>query len=75
MIWNSDLYEDSSKPPQSLNAKLSDEKEKDRLLRLIGAKYFPEGYDLEADMSKNAGNALILAIKIDHMSGKHVREK
>lgn len=56
-------------------SELSEKIEKDRLMRLIGAKYFPEGYDLESDMTKNAGNALILEIKIDHLSGKHVREK
>ena len=56
-------------------SEVSEKKEKDRLLRLIGVKYFPEGYDIESDMSKNAGNALILEIKIDHMSGKPVREK
>lgn len=56
-------------------AEVSDEQEKDRLLRQIGAKYFPEGYDLEKDMADNARNALILEISIDHMSGKHVREK
>ena len=48
---------------------------KDRLLRQIGGKYFPEAYNLEEDMAKNARNALILEITIDHMSGKHVREK
>ncbi len=56
-------------------SEVTDEHEKDRLLRLIGAKYFPEGYDLERDMTKNAPNALIMAISIDHLSGKHVREK
>ena len=56
-------------------SEVTTEQEKDRFLRLIGAKYFPEGYDLEEDMAKNARNALILEITIDHMSGKHVREK
>ena len=56
-------------------AAVKDEREKDRLLRQIGAKYFPKGYDIEVDMEKNARNALILGITIDHMSGKHVREK
>ena len=56
-------------------SEVTDEPEKDRLLRQIGAKYFPEGYDLEGDMAKNARNALILEISIDHISGKHVREK
>ena len=54
---------------------VTDEQEKDRLLRAIGAKFFPEEYDLDGDMVKNARNALILEITIDHMSGKHVREK
>ncbi len=44
-------------------------------MRAIGAKFFPEEYDLDGDMVKNARNALILEITIDHMSGKHVREK
>ena len=56
-------------------SEVTDEQERDRLLRLIGSKYFPEGYDLEKDMANNARNALILEITIDHMSGKHVREK
>ena len=56
-------------------SEVSDEVEKDRLLRLLGAKYFHEGYDIEKDMANNAQNALILEITIDHMSGKHVREK
>ena len=47
----------------------------DALLRQLGAKYFPQGYDLEADMQKNAPRALVLELQIDHMSGKHVREK
>ena len=49
--------------------------EADRILRLIGAKFFPEGYDLEKDMANNAPNALVMEITIDHMSGKRVREK
>ena len=56
-------------------SEVTDENEKDRLLRKIGAKYFPEGYDLEEDMVKNARHALVMEITVDHMSGKHVREK
>lgn len=56
-------------------SEVTDEQERDRLLRLIGSKYFPEGYDLEKDMANNARNALIMEITVDHMSGKHVREK
>ena len=56
-------------------SEVNDEQEKDRRLRQIGAKYFPEGYNLDGDMAKNSCNALIQEITIDHMSGKHVREK
>ena len=54
---------------------ISDQAEHDRLLRLLGAKYFPEGYDIDADMVRNAPRALVLELAIEHMTGKHVREK
>lgn len=47
----------------------------DTLLRQIGAKYFPQGYDIEDDMRKNAPRALVLDMQIEHLSGKRVREK
>ena len=56
-------------------SEVTDAKDAERLLRLLGAKYFPEGYDLEGDIVKNAPNALVLELSIDHLSGKHVREK
>ena len=54
---------------------VSDPSEKDRLLRALGKKYFPEGYDIEKDMAKNASRALVLEFRIEHMTGKHVKEK
>ena len=54
---------------------VKDEQRKNALLRTLGAKLFPAGYDIEADMAKNAHRALILELTIDHMSGKKVREK
>ena len=51
------------------------EERKNELLRRLGNKLFPAGYDIEADMAKNAHRALILELTIDHLSGKHVREK
>ena len=45
------------------------------LLRVLGEKYFPEGYDIEADIRRNGPRALIIEISPDHISGKHVREK
>lgn len=54
---------------------VKDDERKNALLRALGAKFFPAGYDIEADMVKNASRALILEFTIDHMSGKRVREK
>ena len=54
---------------------ITDASEHDRLLRRLGAKYFPEGYDINADMVRNAPRALVLELTIEHMTGKHVREK
>lgn len=45
------------------------------LLRLLGAKYFPQGYDIEKDMKDNASKAYVLELQIEHLSGKRVREK
>ena len=47
----------------------------DMVLRALGSKYFPEGYDMETDIVRNGPHALILELTIDHVSGKHVREK
>lgn len=56
-------------------AEVKGEERKNELLRTLGAKLFPAGYDIDADMSKNAHRALILEMTIDHMTGKRVREK
>lgn len=44
-------------------------------LKMIGAKYFPEGYDIDGDIRKNGPHAAILDLHVEHMSGKRVREK
>ena len=44
-------------------------------LQLLGSKYFPEGYDMAEDIRKNGPRAAILVLRIEHMSGKQVREK
>lgn len=44
-------------------------------LRLFGAKYFPEDYDIEHDMSQNAPHAEVLELSIEHITGKSVKEK
>ena len=45
------------------------------LLRALATKYFPADYDTEADIRRNGPKALLLELTIDHMTGKHVREK
>lgn len=52
-----------------------DEAERDRSLRLLGKKYFPTADMLEEDMQKNAAHAAVLRLRIEHMTGKKVREK
>lgn len=44
-------------------------------LRKLGAKYFPEGYDIEADIAKNLARVAMLELSVEHLTGKHVREK
>lgn len=44
-------------------------------LHLLGEKYFPEGYDIAEDIRKNGPKAAILDLRIEHVSGKQVREK
>ncbi len=54
---------------------VEDEAKKDAVLRALGNKYFPPEEDLEADMKRNAARADVVAVKIEHMSGKLVHEK
>ena len=54
---------------------VTDEAERDNKLRALGLKYFPTREMVEADMQKNAHRALLLALSIEHMSGKHVHER
>lgn len=53
---------------------VEDPAEHDRCLRLLARKYMPED-EIEGDMQRNARHAVVLALQIDHMTGKHVREK
>ena len=43
-------------------------------LQLLGSKYFPEGYDMEADIRRNGPRTAILNLRIEHLSGKRVKE-
>lgn len=44
-------------------------------LKTLGAKYFPEGYDIEGDLAKNGPRAVVLEMALEHVTGKKVREK
>ena len=54
---------------------LADDADRLARLRSLGKKYFPDGYDTEADIVKNGPRAEMLEFTIDHLSGKAVREK
>ncbi len=52
----------------------SDNDERLSRLRQLGLKYFPKDYDLEADLKRSGPRALVLDLKIEHMTGKRVKE-
>ena len=43
-------------------------------LRLLGRKYMPTREMVEDDIRKNGQNACVLALEIEHMTGKRIRE-
>jgi nitroimidazol reductase NimA-like FMN-containing flavoprotein (pyridoxamine 5'-phosphate oxidase superfamily) len=43
-------------------------------LRQFGEKYFPEGYDIDAELKQHAHHTVVLDFSIEHMSGKRVKE-
>ena len=45
------------------------------LLQRLGARYFPPAEDIEADIARNRNRVAVLALEIEHLSGKRVREK
>lgn len=53
---------------------VTEEAEKNALLRALAKKYFPPEEDVEADMARNAARALVVEIKIRHMTSKLVHE-
>lgn len=54
---------------------VSDEKTACEKLRLLGRKYFPSEPELEAAMERSAARAQVIAMNIEHLTGKLVREK
>lgn len=53
---------------------IEDEDERIELLRLFGGKYFPEGYDINKELTHNAPHTLVLDFDIAHITGKRVNE-
>ncbi|MGN1098890.1 MAG: pyridoxamine 5'-phosphate oxidase family protein [Christensenellales bacterium] len=45
------------------------------IARKIGLKYFPSPTDVEHTINKSASKVLIIAVKVEHLSGKSVHEK
>lgn len=54
---------------------VEDEEEKRLRLRELGLKYFPTAEEVESDINKNADRCHILALEIEHMTGKRVHER
>lgn len=53
---------------------LEDEEHRMEKLRLLGGKYFPEGYDIPAELKQNGPRTLVLDFSIEHITGKQVKE-
>ena len=53
---------------------IGDEDERTARLRQLGQKYFPDGYDLNAELMKNGAHVAVLDFKIEHITGKNVKE-
>ena len=54
---------------------VDDEEKKLSALRQLGLKYFPTAEEVEEDIQKNAARCHILALSVEHMTGKHVHER
>lgn len=53
---------------------IENEDERTVRLRQLGEKYFPEEYDLNADLIKNGPRVAVLDFRIEHVTGKKVKE-
>lgn len=53
---------------------IENEDERTARLRQLGEKYFPEEYDLNADLIKNGPRVAVLDFRIEHVTGKKVKE-
>ena len=53
---------------------MEDGDEKYEKARNFGAKYFPTEEELEAELAHSYNRANIVRIRIDHMTGKNIKE-
>lgn len=54
---------------------VDDPQESDRFLRALAEKYFPPEEDVEAELARHAARVQMIAVQIEHMTGKLVHEK
>lgn len=54
---------------------VTEEERKSEKLRRLGEKYFPTAEELEEELRRSSERAQMVAIKIEHMTGKLVHEK
>ncbi len=54
---------------------LSEKNEVLRTLKLLGMKYYPSEQEADAEVTKFADKVCMLALTIEHMTGKYVHEK
>ncbi len=54
---------------------ISDDEEKISALRLLGNKYYPSSQEVEEEILKDGDRAAVIALSIEHMTGKKVHEK
>lgn len=56
-------------------SEITDDKEKEEKLRLLGQKYFPSREMVESDIAKNGARCTVIELRIEHMTGKRVHER
>ena len=53
---------------------IGNEAERVKRLRQLGKKYFPDGYNIDAELINNGPRVAVLDLKIDYFTGKRVKE-
>lgn len=53
---------------------IGNDDERAQRLRQLGEKYFPDGYNIDAELINNGPRVAVLDLMIDHFTGKRVKE-